>query len=193
MKTKVLVGILLFLIVVNLSTIGVFVYHTFQSGSRQPNAGPFEGGRPPGMMGGESPMMRMQPEVRERMHALMMSFREDVKDTEQQILVLEDSTVAMLKNDPAPMDRINENIKKLSDLRLIINEKAVHNLLQAKSFLNSEQQEMFFRAIMQARPQMGRTGGGTMGRGPMRGRQMWEDGRRPDTIQSHKQSKKRVQ
>ena len=184
MKTKVLVGILLFLIVVNLSTIGVVVYHTLRGGPPQVEGIPFEGGRPPGMMGGE-PMMSMQPEVRERMHALMMGFREDVKDTQQKIFVLEDSTVAMLKNDPPPMDRINENLKKLSDLRLSINQKAVHNLLQAKSFLNQEQQEMFFRAIMQARPQMGRTGGGGMGRGPMRGRQLREDGKRRDTVQSH--------
>lgn len=185
MKTKVLIGILLFLIVVNLSTIGVFVYHMLQRGPRPPDGGFFEGGRPPGMMGGESPMMRMQPEVRERMHSMMMGFREDVKETQEKIFVLEDSTVAMLKNDPPPMDCINENLRKLSELRLSINQKAVHNLLQVKSFLNPEQQEMFFRAIMQARPQMGRSGGGSMGRGPMRDRQMREDGKRPDTVQSH--------
>ncbi len=130
-------------------------------------------------------MMRMQPEVREQMHSMMMGFREDVKETQENIFVLEDSTVAMLKNDPPPMDRINENLRKLSELRLSINQKAVHNLLQVKSFLNPEQQEMFFRAIMQARPQMGRSGGGSMGRGPMWGRQMREDGKRPDTVQSH--------
>jgi Spy/CpxP family protein refolding chaperone len=185
MKTRVLVGILLFLIVINLSTIGVFVYHILRGGPPQPDAVPFEGGRGPGMMGGDSPMAHMQPEVRERMHALMMRFREDVKETQQKIFVLEDSTVAMLKNDPAPMDRINDNLKKLSDLRLSINQKAVHNLLQVKSFLNPEQQEMFFRAIMQARPQMGRSMGGSMGRGPMWGRQMREDGKRPDTVQSY--------
>jgi Spy/CpxP family protein refolding chaperone len=185
MKTKVLVGILLFLIVVNLSTMGVFVYHILRGGPPQLDALTVDGVRPPGMMGGESPMMRMQPEVRERMHTLMMKFREDVKETQEKISALEDSTVAMLKNDPPPMDRINENLKKLSDLRLSINQKAVHNLLQAKSFLNPEQQEMFFRAIMQARPQMGRSGAGSMGRGPTWGRQMREDGKRPDTVQSH--------
>jgi Spy/CpxP family protein refolding chaperone len=185
MKTKVLVGILLFLIVVNLSTIGVFVYRILRGGPPQVEGLPVDGVRPPGMMGGESAMMRMQPEVRERMHSLMMKFREEVKETQEKITGLEDSTVAMLKNNPPPMDRINENLKKLSDLRLSINQKAVHNLLQVKSFLNPEQQEMFFRAIMQARPQMGRSGGGGMGRGQMRGRQMREDGKRLDTVQSH--------
>lgn len=184
MKTKVLLGILLFLIVVNLSTIGVFVYHVLKSGPGQPGMQAFKEEGPPGMMEADSPMMRMQPEVRERMHALMIQFRDDIKELQQMAFVLEDTTVAMLKNDPPPMDRINENLKKLSDLRLSINQKAVHNLLQAKSFLNPEQQEMFFRAIMQARPQMGRNGG--MGRGPMRGRQMMEGARRSDSIQSHK-------
>jgi hypothetical protein len=171
MKTKVLVGILLFLIVVNLSTIGVFVFHMLR-GPKEADFGNPEGMRPGAMMGPESPMMRMQPEVRERMRKLMVSFREDTKELQQKIFVLEDSTVAMLKNDPAPMGRITDNLKQISDLRLLINQKAIHNLLQAKSFLPPEQQDMFFRAIMQARPQVGRYGAGMMGRMMMRGRQM---------------------
>jgi hypothetical protein len=171
MKTKVLVGILLFLIVVNLSTIGVFVFHMLR-GPREADLGNPEGIRPGAMMTPESPMMRLQPEVRERMHKLMVSFREDTKDLQQRIFVLEDSTVALLKNDPAPMGRISENLKQISDLRLLINQKAIHNLLQAKTFLPPEQQDMFFRAIMQARPQAGRYGAGMMGRMMMRGRQM---------------------
>jgi Spy/CpxP family protein refolding chaperone len=183
MKTKVLVGILLFLIVVNLSTIGVFVYHILKAGPPPVEPLTIGGGRSMGMMSGESPMMHMQPEVRDRMHAMMMGFREDIKETQQRIIFLEDSTVVLLKLDPPPMDRINANLRTLSDLKLSINQKAVHNLLQVKSFLNPEQQDMFFRAIMQARPQM--AGGGSMGRGPMRGRQMREEGKRPDTVQSH--------
>jgi len=183
MKTKVLVGILLFLIVVNLSTIGVFVYHILKAGPPPVESFPYGDGRAMGMMSGESPMMHIQPEVRERMHAMMMGFREEIKENQQKIMVLEDSTVAMLKIDPPPMNRINANLRMLSDLKLSINEKAVHNLLQVKSFLNPDQQEMFFRAIMQTRPQM--AGGGSMGRGPMRGRQMREEGKRPDTVQSH--------
>jgi hypothetical protein len=113
------------------------------------------------------------------MHKLMMDFREDTRDLQQKIFILEDTTVALLKNDPPPMSRISDNLKQISDLRLLINQKAIHNLLQAKSFLPPVQQDMFFRAIMQARPQMGRYGAGMMGRGPMRGRQM---SGRTDTI-----------
>ncbi|MCX6142657.1 MAG: periplasmic heavy metal sensor, partial [Ignavibacteriales bacterium] len=131
-----------------------------------------EGGRPAGMMAAESPMMRLQPEVRERMHKLMTNFREETRDLQQKIFVLEDTTVALLKNDPPPMGRITDNLKQISDLRLLINQKAIHNLLQAKSFLPPEQQDVFFRSIMQARPQMGRYGAGMMGRGSMWGRQM---------------------
>jgi Spy/CpxP family protein refolding chaperone len=170
MKTKVLVGILLFLIVVNLSTIGVFVVHMLRGPKEAELMSP-EGGRPAGMMAPETPMMRLQPEVRERMHKLMMTFREDTRDLQQKIFVLEDTTVALLKNDPPPMGHITDNLKQISDLRLLINQKAIHNLLQAKSFLPPEQQDMFFRAIMQARPQIGRYGAGMMGRGSMWGRQ----------------------
>jgi hypothetical protein len=171
MKTKMLVGILLFLIVINLSTIGVFVFHMLR-GPREAEPTSAEVGRPAGMMAPESPMMRLQPEVRERMHKLMMSFREDTRELQQKIFVLEDTTVALLKNDPPPMNRISDNLRQISDIRLLINQKAIHNLIQAKSFLPPEQQEMFFRAIMQARPQLGRYGAGMMGRGPMWGRQM---------------------
>jgi hypothetical protein len=171
MKTKVLVGILLFLIIINLSTIGVFVFHMLQ-GPKESEQMTLEGGRPVGMMAPESPMMRLQPEVRERMHKLMTSFREETRELQQKIFVLEDTTVALLKNDPPPMGRITDNLKQISDLRLLINQKAIHNLLQAKSFVPPEQQDIFLRAIMQARPQMGRYGAGMMGRGQMRGRQM---------------------
>lgn len=184
MKTKVLVGVLLFLIVINLSTIGVFVYHLLRPGPIEREPLPFEAGPRPGMMGPGSPMTAMKPEVRERMHKLMTGFQEETRDLQQRIVALEDTTVAMLKNDPPPMGRISENLKQLSDLRLLMNEKAVHNLLKAKSFLTQEQQDMFFRAIMQARPQVGRYGGG-MGRGPMGGRQMRGGPGRLDSTTQH--------
>jgi Spy/CpxP family protein refolding chaperone len=178
MKTKVLVGLLLFLIVINLSTIGVFVYHLLSAGPRESEPPALAGGGPEGAMGLDSPMMHMKPEVRDRMHALMMHFREDVSGLQQE-------GFALLKIDPPPMDRVNANLKKLSDLRLSINQMAVHNLLQAKSFLTPEQQDMFFRAIMQARPQAGRMGSGGMGRGQMWGRQRMGGPGRLDSNQSH--------
>jgi len=171
-KTKVLVGILLFLIVVNLSTVGVFVYHTFTGGPGDSRPFPFERNGQPGMMGGQSPMMSLEPETRERMHELMMAFHEEVGPLQDRIFQLEDSTVALLKNDPPPMERINSNLKRLSELRLSLNQKAVYNLLRARTFLTPQQQDTFFRAIMEARPQGGRMMGGGAGGGPMRGRGM---------------------
>lgn len=171
MKTKVLVGILLFLIVINLSTIGVFVYHLLKPPPAELEVAAGDPVPPPGMVGAGMPMMRLKPEARERMHKLMLGFREEIRGYQEQIFALEDSTVALLKNDPPPMSRVNEHLRQIADLRLLINEKAVHNLLQAKKFLTPEEQEMFFRAIMQARPQGMRMGGGTT-RGPMGGRGM---------------------
>jgi len=171
MKTKVLVGILLFLIVINLSTIGVFVYHLLKPAPAEFEPLPGDGGPLPGMMSRGNPMMRLKPEAREQMHKLMLAFREESQVYQEQIFALEDSTVALLKNDPPPMSRVNEHLKQIADLRLLINEKAVHNLLQAKKFLSPEEQGMFFRAIMQARPQ-GMRMSGNMTRGPMWGKGM---------------------
>lgn len=184
MKTKVLVGILLFLIVLNLSTIGVFVYHLLRQEPGESGLPPFDENRPPGAMGSQMPMMNIRPEVRERMHALMMRFRADVNNLQEKMFQLEDTTVALLRNDPPPMARVDENLEKVSDLRLLINQKAVRSLLSAKSFLTREEQEMFFRAIMQAHPQGGRMGGG-MGRGSMSGRQMGQGRGRFDSTRSH--------
>lgn len=182
MKTKVLVGILLFLIVINLSTIGVFVYHLIVP--RQPDASlfPLEGMPRFGMMGPGGPMMNFQPEVREQMKKLMTEFREEIRGHQERIADLEDSTVVLLKNDPPPMGRISENLKQLSDLRLLVNQKAVHNLLKARQFLSPDQLDMFFHAIVQARPNPGRMGG-AMPRGSMRGRGMGGMQERPDTIE----------
>lgn len=183
MKTKVLVGILLFLIVINLSTIGVFVYHLVRPGSPDVELLPPEGAPPQAMMRRGMRMMHLQPDAREQMMKLMTSFREEIRTYQQQIFALEDSTVALLIADPPPMSRVSENLKKLADLRLLINEKAVHNLLQAKKFLDPEEEEAFFRAIMQARPQGMRMSGG-MG-GPMRGRGMRGMQEWLDTNKSH--------
>ena len=184
MKTKVLVGVLLFLIVINLSTIGVFVYHLVKPAPPELGLAAGDGVPPPGMMGGGMPMMRLNPEAREKMHKLMVAFREEIEGYQEQMFTLEDSSVAWLKHDPPPMSRISENLKKIADLRLLINEKAVHNLLQAKKFLTPEEQEMFFRAIMQARPQ-GMRMGGAMSRSPMRGRGMRGMQGRFDTAITH--------
>ena len=184
MKTKVLVGVLLFLIVINLSTIGVFVYHILYPPPKEGEIPPFEGRPPMGPGGGASPMMNVKPEVMEHIHKLMAQFHEDVNGLQQQVFEIEDSTVAMLKNNPPPMDRVNENLKRASDLRLLISQKAVHNLLAAKSLLPPEHQDMFLRAIIQARPQAGRMGG-EMGRGPMWGRPMGGGPGKLDSNKSH--------
>lgn len=182
MKTKVLVGILLFLIVVNLSTIGVFVYHLIVPREPEADLLPPEGMPRFGMMGSGAPMPDVQPKVREQMMKLMMEFREEVRGYQVRIADLEDSTVVLLKNDPPPMNRISENLKQLSDLRLLVNQKAVHNLLKAKQFLTPDQLDMFLHSIVQARPNPGRMGGG-MPRGSMRGKGMRGRQERPDTIQ----------
>lgn len=168
MKTKVLVGVLLFLIVVNLASIGTYLYQRY--------AGPPDGemGFPRGEMGRapfsrvQSPMMHLNAEQRQQMMELFRTFHEETRDLHQKIRALEEQTFDLLQEESVPMEAVDGNLHQLSNLRLEISRRATQNLIKAKSFLSPEQQRMFYGAITQARPGSGP--GGPMGGGPFGGR-----------------------
>ena len=168
MKTKVLVGVLLFLIVVNLASIGTYLYQRYTS---PPDRGM---GFQPGEMGGpmfgrrESSMMQLTDAQRQQMMELFRTFHEETQDLHLKIRSLEDQTFHLLQQESVPMEKVEGNLKQLSDLRLEISRRATHNLIKAKSFLTPGQQQMFYGAITQARPRSG--SGGPMGGGPFGGR-----------------------
>ena len=168
MKTKILVGVLLFLIVVNLASIGTYLYQRY-------TAEPSEGmGFMPGGMGGppfgrgQSPMMELSGEQRQRMMELFRTFHEDTKDLHVKIRSLEERTFDLLQQESVPMEQVDRNLEELSGLRLEGSRRATQNLMKAKAFLTPEQQGMFYGALIQARPRPGT--GGPMGGPPFGGR-----------------------
>ncbi|MEX1275579.1 MAG: periplasmic heavy metal sensor [Bacteroidota bacterium] len=168
MKTKVLVGVLLFLIVVNLASIGTYLYQRYTS---PPDGG--MGFQPGGMGGpmfgrGESPMMQLSAEQRQRMMELFQAFHEETGEIHQMIRSLEDQTFELMQHESVPMEAVDGNLRQLAALRLEMSRRATQNLIKAKSFLTPEQQRMFYGAITQARPGPGP--GGPMGGGPFGGR-----------------------
>lgn len=173
MKTKVLVGILIFLIVVNLATLGTYLYLRFVAPEEPPFG--FPGGGPP------PAMLELDPAARSQLRDLMMDFRREARPLQEQILRAEDSIAILLVQEPVPDETLERLFEQIADLRVSINKMAVRRLVQTKSFLPPEQQRMFFRAIMDARPQMGPRGG--FGRGPLigpdsgRGRRFGPEGR----------------
>lgn len=156
MKTKVLVGALLFLIVLNLATLGTWLYVRFVGPPEQPRLS----------VGGPPALMRQLDEAtQEKLREVMMSFRDDVMPLQRQVRRAEDSVALLLQQDPVPVKTIHGLLRRIADLRTSVSERAVERLVATKSFLTPEQQRMFFRAVIDAQPRSGRGGEG-MGRGP---------------------------
>ena len=145
MKTRLLVGALLFLIVVNLATIGTHLYHQF--------CVPEEMRRAPGR-GGPPELMNLPEEKRQQVMELMRSFHDEVIPIEKAIQAIDDSLTLLLQRDDVPMQRINELLKRNEGLKFEISSTAVQRLIKAKAFLTPEQQRILFRSILEARPRM---------------------------------------
>ena len=150
MKTRLLVGALLFLIVVNLATLGTYLYHQLRQ-SELPSFGSERGG-PPELAG-------LPQEKRMHVMELMRSVREQGIEKEKEIRAVEDSIGGLLLSDSVPLERVNALLKRSAELKYEISNIAVQHLVQAKAFLTPEQQRLLFRAILEARPRMRRQGG----------------------------------
>ncbi len=142
MKIRILVGVLVLLILVNLGTIGTYLYLHF---THRPEPPALDGGPRP-------PLAALSPEQREKLGDLMEGFRRETRDLNEQARMLEDSTVALLERNPVPDDLVDAQLKQLADLRLEISKKAARKLALAKSFLSADQQQGFFMSVMKARP-----------------------------------------
>ena len=142
MKTKVLVGVLLFLILVNLGTIGVYVFRLIRPA-------PPEGFR---IDRDGQPGLALRPEAREHLRGVMEKFQTESRDLQKEAERIEDSTVAFLCMENVPMERVQSSLRELADVRLRLSTHAVASLLAAKPYLRPEEQSAFFRSVVHARP-----------------------------------------
>ena len=162
MKTKVLIGILVFLILVNLATIGTYLY----LGATRPDPSPPPPERALGSGTGADPMARLDDDQRRRLNELMRSFHEETRVLHDRVRDLEERTFQLLHREPVPTDSVDAMLRQMGDIRLEISRAAARRLIDAKSFLSTEQQDVLFDAIMKARPG---GGGPPAGRGPLGG------------------------
>ncbi len=96
----------------------------------------------------------MKKEQRQQLRKLLREFHADTQPQRKQIWTLEQETFEFLQQDPLPMDKIEEKLKEVVDLRLQISKAAIDKMVSARSFLTPEQRERFFEAIIQSRPEM---------------------------------------
>lgn len=155
MKIKLLVGALIFLIVINLVTIGTFIYLQFN----EKEEGRFKFRSQDSLM--IPPFLhpdeigeKLTIEQKEKLFGLFNNFRKESEDTQLKIQEVQDELIEILRSETFNEDEVNEQLNEIAQLRLEISIKAVSNLKKAKSFLSPEQFENFLHAIMQFRPMM---------------------------------------
>jgi Spy/CpxP family protein refolding chaperone len=152
MKLKVLVGFLGFLIVLNLATIGTFLYVHF---TKPPTPAAFAppDAAPRGGPMGERPWFRgLPPEQRRELVALLEEFQQETSEERTKLRTLEGDVFRLMQNDSIPAARVDSLLEEISHVRLGISRAAIHKLVKAKTVLTPEEQRMFFDAILQARP-----------------------------------------
>lgn len=151
MKVKVLVGVLVFLIALNLGTIGSYVYIQLTGNNHRPGFNKLEELPEPPPHRMELHLNRQQ---RQQLVSVLRDFDEESRPSRIQIRELEGEVFRYMQEDSVPLEKVEQNLKKMSDLRLKVTQMAVKKMIDAKQFLTPQQQRRFFNSIMRERPEM---------------------------------------
>ena len=140
MKLKILIGILVFLILVNLATIGSYLF--FSQKPSMWDRGPFDGRR------GARAARMFDREQRKQLGKLMREHRQNSLGQHQQMAAIEQEIYELLKADSVDIEQLKSKISQIHALRAEVSSNAIQVLINSKSFLTPEQQAYFFRAII---------------------------------------------
>lgn len=152
MKIKLLIGALVFLIVLNLATIGSFVFLQWKGNRaitsiRTPAAGMSRlrtGGR------GIGRRMRLHREERQELWRLFEEFRSETAELATRVRELEHQSFALMQRDPVPRDSLDTLLEEIAEVRLTISRKATDKLIEASVHLTPEQRRMFYASVLEA-------------------------------------------
>ena len=179
MKLKVLVGVLVFLIVLNLATIGTFLYVHFTRPEMPPVVDGPEFTHRDADSGRRLRLHRLPSEHREALVGLLREFHSETEDLRTRQDALEGGVFDLMQGDPVPVARVDSLLGEVSRVRLEISRIATRKLIKAKGVLPPEEQRIFFDAILQARPAPHFSQGPRHGERPFGGR--WR-GVHPDSL-----------
>jgi len=148
-KLKLLISVLLFLIVLNLATIGTFMYKQWKQEDtyRAPHAERQLHSR--SRRSGE--MRTLNPEKRQVLRRLLKELHEETENLQDEISRKQIEAFALLERETVPRDSLNMVLEQVSELRLEISRRATDKLIKAKVHLDPNQQKMFFRLILMSR------------------------------------------
>lgn len=151
MKLKILVGILIFLIVVNLATIGSYIY--FRMEGRSDRILRFRDNNFPGRFQ-KPPHLDLDREQMHQLLELRMSFERDTRELSEKIRTLREDIFQMLKSDSVTMTDIEEKLEGISRLRTQIDKAAINKLIEAQEYLTPIQRDHFLRFLLKAPPEL---------------------------------------
>jgi uncharacterized membrane protein len=147
MKVKLLVGALVVLVVMNLATIGAFLF--VQLHHPRPAAVLPEGA------GVERLHARLLDDLsrpeRRRLFRAMRSFHEETRSLVEDTRALEDDLVASMNQSPAPRAHIDSLLQQISDNRLEIARRATDRMIAMGDSLTPEEREHMIDALMRMR------------------------------------------
>lgn len=145
MKLKILIGLLIFLIVVNLATIGSYIYFRTDDGGDRiiPR---FGDGFPSKFQ--KPPHLNLDREQMHQLLELRMGFERDTRELSEQIRKLREDIFQMLKNDPVSLEEIEQKLQEISRLRMQIDKAAINKLIEAQEYLTPVQRDHFLRFLL---------------------------------------------
>ncbi len=151
MKLKILIGVLVFLIVLNLATIGTFLFVHFGHGPRKGRmrlGGPRTAAR---MMDRARALTPFRSEEREQLMDLLHDLRQETRELRERINDLEGEALRALHEDPISKAKVDSLLGEISAVQLEVSKKATAKLIETQSFLTKAQQRIFYDAILEAR------------------------------------------
>ena len=184
MKLRVLIGVLVCLIVVNVATIGTFLFVHFTRSPSGMTESVMPGLRTRAPGAAKGPWQKhFHAKERDELMGLLRDFRLETSELRGRVSDLEAETFELMQRDPVPAAGVDSLLERIADARLEISRIAASKLIEAKTVLPPTEQRMFFNAILDARP--GRPGRPGMS-GARHGNRMFKRrgaGTRPDSLE----------
>jgi hypothetical protein len=155
-KVKLLIGALIFLIVLNLATIGSFVYTQWKRGREHAAWAP----TPPdlqrsGRSTGDTVRSRRHAgfghEERAELWRLLSEFMEETAELRSKTTDLEEQVFDRMRRDPVPRAELDSLLAEIASVRLEITRRATDKLIEARAHISPEQLEHFYERILGSR------------------------------------------
>jgi Spy/CpxP family protein refolding chaperone len=151
MKLKILIGILVFIVIVNIVAVDTYLYYHLVGKSTEYSDNKSHD-RTIGSKQFDDPLTTLNDTQRNKLREIIEEFRKSTGELNGRIRILDDEILNMIQVDLSHKEKIDQNLKEISSLRLEISKIAIDKIIRTKSFLSKEQQKQLFSAIFRVKP-----------------------------------------